>query len=111
LNKHQEILNKVDSQPVQQTTKTKFAFESTVFKKDTVVEEKKSTLKKVDSPACDNGNILTWKGVQNSESPVKLKKVKDPNACSNSDNSEKVPKRKDNRMHEASEENGLIRKK
>jgi len=67
-------------------------------------------LKKVESPGCENGNILTWKGVQNNDSPIK-KKVKDPNAPSNSDNSEKAVKRKDNRMHEASEENGLIRKK
>jgi len=110
INQHKEIISKMDSQPVVQTTKNKFIFESTVFKKDASIDNKKSSVKKLDSPSVSNGNILTWKGTQNVESPIK-KKIKDPNAQSTSDEGMKAPKKRVTTMHESSEENGLVRKK
>jgi len=113
ISEHQQILNKMEDRQVPQSAKSKFIHESTIFKKDAQSDEKKSALKKVDSPAVGgNGNILTWKGTASSDnSQMKEVKRRDPNACSVTDESTKAPKRKVLKMHESSEENGMIRKK
>ena len=71
-------------------------------------------MKKVDAPLVENGNILTWK-VRNGEkvdsAQIMEIKRRNPNVSSNTDESTKAPKKKLLRMHEPSEENGLIRKK
>jgi hypothetical protein len=103
-----------EAQPVNLTTKTKFIFESNVFKKEeqgSKPVEGKSALKKVDPPKGENGNILTWKGIKQDNTSVKEIKRRDPNVASGTDCSTKSPKRKVLKMHEASEENGLVRKK
>lgn len=103
-----------DPQPTNLTTKTKFIFESNVFKKDDLKpqpDEKKSALKKVDPPKPENGNILTWKGPKVETTPVKEIKRRDPNVASGTDCSTKSPKRKVLKMHEVSEDNALVRKK
>jgi len=83
-----------------------------VFKKDEY-EEKRSALKKVDGPSNDNGNVLTWKNKNGNQSYNAVKEIKrrDPNQASNTDDSDKIVKRKVLSMHEPSEDNGLIRKK
>jgi hypothetical protein len=115
LNEQQQILSKTETQQVNMSAKTKFISESSVFKKDDINnDEKKSTLKKVDAPQNDNGNILTWKaknGTKNENSPAIEIKRRDPNAASNTEVSTNEPKRKVMKMHESSEENGLVRKK
>jgi len=113
-NQQKQILSKMDAQPLQQTVKNKFIFESSVFKKEGVADdEKKSAVKKIDAPSASNGNILTWKkkGGATDSPPVKEIKRRDPNVVSGSDESDKAPKRKVYTMHESSEDNGLIRKK
>jgi len=113
ISEHQQILNKMEDRQVPQSAKSKFIHDSTIFKKDAQTDEKKSALKKVESPAVGgSGNILTWKGPGSSDSPqVKEIKRRDPNAMSGTDESTKAPKSKVLRMHESSEENGMIRKK
>ena len=112
INEQQQILSKMDTQQVNLTTKTKFIFESSVFKKENgPVDDKKSALKKVEQPRGENGNILTWKGGKSENGPVKEIKRRDPNAPSGTDCSTKSPKKKVLKMHESSDENALNRKK